>query len=130
MGTEFGSHDHHDRILREWLLLLLRFAITQEALDRSAALTMAEELDSLGTRWKPAAPHFFGRATSKVCDAITGPQNAQRDAVLRTHLARIDEPRLKRAFGSAVGLPPSLTQPQRTAAAKKNFGLWKGLPTK
>jgi hypothetical protein len=31
-----------------WLLLLLRYAVTREPSDRSAALAMADELDSLG----------------------------------------------------------------------------------
>ncbi len=129
MDTEFGLHDRQDRRLREWLLLLLRFAITHEPLDRSAALTMAEELDALGRRWKPAAPRFFGRATHEVCEAIIGLDDGQRDAVLRKHLARIDDPRLKQAFGSAVGLQPPLAQPLRIASAKKrHFDLWKGLP--
>jgi hypothetical protein len=66
MGIEFGSHDRHDRMLREWLLLLLRFAVTREPPDQSAALAMADELDSLGTRWRPAAPLFFLTATNQV----------------------------------------------------------------
>ena len=46
MVGETGSHDWRDRQVREWLLLLLRFAITREQSDRSAVLAMADELDS------------------------------------------------------------------------------------
>jgi hypothetical protein len=54
MISEFDSHDWRDRKLQEWLLLLLRYAVTRESSDRSAALAMADELDSLGARWRPA----------------------------------------------------------------------------
>lgn len=129
MGGEFGLHDRQDRILREWLLLLLRFAVTHEPSDQSTALAIAEELDALGVRWKSAAPRFFVRTTNEVCEAIVGVNDDRRDAVLRKHLARIDNPRLKLAFRSAVGLPaiPEQLQARATAKKKKSSDLWKGL---
>jgi hypothetical protein len=63
----FGSPDWRDRKVREWLLLLLRFAVTREPPDRAAALAVAEELDSLGMRrngWHRA--FFSGRAAKSV----------------------------------------------------------------
>ena len=48
MEAEFGSHDWRDRKVRDYLLLLLRFAVTREATDQVAALALAEQLDSLG----------------------------------------------------------------------------------
>jgi hypothetical protein len=64
MAAAIGSHDWRDRKVREWLLLLLRFAVTRELSDQSAALTSADELDSLGVRWRPTGPIFFsGRVT-------------------------------------------------------------------
>ena len=130
MGVEFASHDRHDRMLREWLLLLLPFAVTHEASDRSSALAMADELDSLGTRWRPAAPLFFLRATDDVCNAILAVDDEQSDAVLRKHIARIDAPRLRQAFQTAVGLPATPHEPQRKGPdrRRKSFDLWKGLP--
>jgi hypothetical protein len=129
MGIEFGSHDRHDRMLREWLLLLLRFAITREPPDQSAALAMADELDSLGTRWRPAAPLFFLTATNEVSTAILAIDDGQSRAVLRKHLARIDDPRLRQAFQAAVGLQSASETPQQheIGKRKKNFDLWKGL---
>jgi hypothetical protein len=69
MVAEIGSHDWRDRKGREGLLLLLRFAITQEPSDQSAALAMADELDSLVVRWRPAAPSFFLRTSHEICEA-------------------------------------------------------------
>ena len=70
MIGEFGSHDWRGRKRQEWLLLLLRYAVTRELSDRSAAFAMADELDSLGGQWRPAAPRFFLKTSQEVCSAI------------------------------------------------------------
>jgi hypothetical protein len=104
--VETGADDWRERRIREWLLLLLRFAVTRESSDRTAALAMADELDSLGGDWRPQAPRFFFKTTSAVCRAIVevgdGPNNT--NAVLRNHASRIEDPRLREAFRAAVGL--------------------------
>src|SRR5215510_4298665 len=129
MLVEIGSQDWRHRKLREWLLLLLRFAITLETSDQSAALALADELDSLGLRWRPAAPRFFLRTTREVCEAIV--EGWHDSAALRKHLARIDDPRLRRAFRAALGLDRT-SEPQRQDARKNrrngNLDLWRGLP--
>jgi hypothetical protein len=127
-GCERAKMDRQDCMLREWLLLLLRFAITREQSDQATALTMAEELDSLGAKWKPAAPSFFARTSVDVSGAIVAVNDEQRDTVLQKHLARIDDPRLKQAFRSAVNLQPA-DQVRLNVIAKKSksFDLWKGI---
>src|SRR6266508_2011765 len=138
MVAEFGSHDWRERKVREWLLLLLRFAVTREPSDRSAALAMAEELDSLGVRWRPAGPSFFLRTSDEVCEAIRAVGDGHNNAVLRRHVGRIEDPRLRRAFQAAVGpqQTPAVvglqqsSEPQREGAkskTRKNRDLWKGL---
>ena len=104
MVTTFGSQDWRDRKVREWLLVLLRFAVTREPADQSAALAVADELDSLGVRGKRMAPSFFLRTSKEVCEAIRAAGDGRDNAVLRRHVARIDDPRLRRAFQAAVGL--------------------------
>jgi hypothetical protein len=59
MTAAFNPHDWRSRKVREWPLLLLRFAITREASDRLAVLVMADELDGVGIERRPAAPTFF-----------------------------------------------------------------------
>ena len=132
MVTEFDPHDWRDRKLWEWLLLLLRFAVTREASDWSAALAMADELDSVGLRWRPAAPKFFLRTSNEVCDAILAVSDRHNSSVLRTHVARIDEPRLRRAFQAAVGLRQASEPQQQNTKRKVRKGddLWKGLAKK
>jgi hypothetical protein len=129
MSVAIGAYDWRDRKLREWLLLLLRFAITRQPSDASLALAMADELDSLGLRWRPVAPSFFRRTTSDICEAIEMVEDGHNNAVLRRHVARIDDPRLKRAFRAAVGLRESVECPPQSVNndRDKYRDLWKGL---
>lgn len=82
-----GSEDWHHRKLRDWLLLLLRFAVTRELLDKTAAFAAADELDSLGLHWRPDRPNFFlrtkllnlrhdphGRGWASQCNLATAPR--------------------------------------------------------
>jgi hypothetical protein len=127
MGAPF-DHEWEARKVREWLLLLLRFAITQEPSDCAAAHAMADEIDALGMRWRPAAPRFFGRTTGEVCDAIKGRDNR----ILRRHLSRIDDRRLRQAFEAAIGLPPPQESKQNSPKNRKgkNTDLWRHLRRK
>ena len=132
MVAEFGPHDWRERKIREWLLLLLRFAVTREPTDQAAALAAADELDALGVRWKRTAPSFFVKTSVEVSNAIITVSEGSSHAVLRRHLARIDDLRLRRAFRAAVGLQERSEAPEGSAEGKgrKYPDLWKGLPTK
>src|SRR5215831_4768744 len=88
-GTS-ADPDWGARQVREWLLLLLRFAVTSDPKDQSAALALADEIDALGLQWRPSAPTFFRRTASEVCEAITALDDPKRMAVLKRHLARIE----------------------------------------
>lgn len=132
MTAAFSSHDWRDRKVQEWLLLLLRFAVTREPRDQTAVLATADELDSAGIGWRPAAPSFFLRTSNEVCAAILGVGDRHNTAVLQRHIARIDDPRLRRAFQAAVGLRPTSAPRQQDTKGKqrKDRGLWEGLPRK
>ena len=104
MAALMGPNDWQDRKVREWLLLLLRFAVTREPLDQAAALAMADELDSVAPRWRPAAPSFFSRTSSDVCEALLSVKKGNENAILRRHASRIDDLRLRQAFEVAAGL--------------------------
>jgi hypothetical protein len=103
MTAAFGSHDWRDSKVREWLLRLLCFAVTRKSLDQSSVLATADELDAVGLRARRDAPRFFQRTSRAVCEAILA--SHEGEGVLRAHIARIDDLRLRRAFQGAVGLP-------------------------
>jgi hypothetical protein len=121
-----GSHDWRDRKLQDWLLLLLRFAVTQDPADHLAVLALADELDALGLRWRPGGPSFFARTSHEVCEAILAGSNRNNDAILYKHASRIDDPRLRHAFRAAVGLQPTS---EFRRQSKRDSDLFRGLPT-
>jgi len=124
--TPIGANDEQDwgaKQVSEWLLLLLRFAVTSDAKDQSAALALADEIDARGLQWRPSAPTFFRRTTKEVCKAITTLDDPKRAAFLKRHLARIDNPVLRRAFRAAVNIDEETAPSQRNAR-----DLWFGLP--
>lgn len=119
-----GSQDWRADRIREWLLLILRFAITRDPKDEMAALAMADEIDALGLRWRPSGPSFFRRTSAEVCQSISAPDYPRRATILRRHSARIEDPRLRRAFRAAVECEQS--SPAASSEAKRR-NLWAGL---
>jgi len=85
---------------------------------------MADEIAALGRRWRPSAPGFFRRTTDEVCKAMGAPADANRATILKKHLARIDDPRLRRTFAAAAGI-----ERRRSLHFSKIDGerLWAGL---
>jgi hypothetical protein len=120
-----GSAEWRAAHIREWLLLLLRFAITHDPGDQDAVLSVANEIDSLGLRRTQSAPSFFRRTSSEVCQAITTRDDPKRNAILAKHLARIDDLRLRRAFRAAIGLED---RPAQASTESRRQELWAGLP--
>jgi hypothetical protein len=120
----FGSQDWRVKRIREWLLLLLRFAVTRDAKDEAAALAMGDEIDAIGQRWRPPGPSFFRRTTDEVCRAITAPDGVKRATILKKHLARIDDPRLRRAFAAATEVE---RRPSPAFSKIDGQRLWAGL---
>jgi hypothetical protein len=110
------------RKIRKWLLLLLRFAVTREPADAAAIVAAANDLDMIGRRWAESAPSFFRRTSAEVCNAIISREDRGRTAVLKRHIARIDELRLRRAFQAALDLKES-----RVSRKNKRCNLWDGL---
>ena len=119
-----ASQDQRAGQIREWLLLILRFAVTRDSNDEAGVFGKADELDSLGLRWRPAAPNFFRRTSAEICNAITETDDPKRAAILKRHLERIDDLRLRRAFQAAVEV--EVRPPQVSKTKRQN--LWTGLP--
>jgi len=130
MTVELHEDDRLTLEIREWLLALLRFAVTRLQSDHAIALTIADELDAVGGQWRPVAPRFFTRTTDEICAAIAALVDGQNSIVLRRHVQRIEDPRLRRAFQAAVGLVETREPDRRreTRPPARNKALWRGLP--
>jgi hypothetical protein len=109
--------------VRDWLLAILRFAVTLDQSDRAAVLTMAREMDRSGSNAEPAFA-FFLRTSAELCNAIADKDNPKRVAALQSHLKRIDDHRLRRTFQAATEFDPRATVSSR---ADKRGDLWTGL---
>jgi hypothetical protein len=112
------------RVLRAWQLALLRFAVTLDNADRLNVMAIAAEIDRGGHHYEEQMNFcFFRKISGDLCTSILG-QNDAADANLRQYLERIEDPRLKRAFASAVDID---TAPPRIRKPKSNNWLWRGL---
>jgi hypothetical protein len=68
--------------IRDWLLALLRYAVTLHDADKSAVLLIAVEIDKLGSLAEDrSAFKFFRRTSTDLCSAIMDKQNSKRRAV-------------------------------------------------
>ena len=129
MSAHFQRVEDLDRHVKDWLFLLLRFAITRDANDRAAVMQTAAVLDALA-RGDPSPFGFFTRTSDQVCEAISQCQNEVARQTLRKHAASIDDPRLRAAFLASLGLddPPAQRQHRRRAQWRERDDLWRGLP--
>jgi len=111
----------------DWLLAILRFAITLERDDRAAVMIMAHELDwPRGVRPRRTFA-FFKRTSVELCDAIADKSSPSRGVIIRRQLARIENPRLRHAFEAASELDAGAFH---ALSPRKRWqgDLWKGLP--
>ena len=117
------------KTVRDWLLAILRYAVTLHDADRSAVLVIAEEIDKLGSHAEePPAFKFFRRTSIELCSAILDAQNSNKSAVLHLHLKRIDDCRLRRAFEAAIDEDTSSATSDADKMKKRGAqDLWKGL---
>jgi hypothetical protein len=137
--TDATAQDESRRI-REWLLAILRFAVTLEPSDRAAVLAIAAEMDRLGCPRETASFAFFVRTSRDFCGNIAGQDGPERTAALRSYLAAIEDIRLRRAIEAALELDQPSTdslreKTKRPPSQKRMYGsrrwygddLWQGL---
>ena len=117
--------------MRDWLLALLRYAVTLEEADHAALLAAAAELDRSGARSEQPAFDFFTRTSMEFCLALGAPDQPESRAVLQRLLRRIDDRRLRGALEGAIALArpvmpgPPLGRSETRPGRRED--LWKGL---
>ena len=111
--------------IRDWLLALLRFAVTREENDRTAFLRSALELDRSASCQRDAAFAFFTRTSTDLCTALRDLDDSQSRLAIQRQLKRIDDDRMRRALEAAIGVDPASATP-KVRPHSRAF-LWKGL---
>jgi len=127
-GVECGAQDDLYRI-REWLLAILRFAVTRQPADRTAVLTMAESMDRPGARAALASFDFFVRTSIEFCDGIAAEGDPEKTTALRRQLKRIGDERLRRALEAALDGGLAKRRAGKSRRPDRNY-LFRGLPTR
>lgn len=114
-----------DEPTRDWLLAVLRYAVTRDAADLSVVLGLAEAIDARGSHSEPSSFEFFRRSSLELCQAIGEEASPGRSATIKRHLDRIEDARLRRAFAAAV----EIELPHHAADGTKlrRPELWRGL---
>ena len=115
--------------VRDWLLATLRFALTLEQTDRATVLAIAKNMDRSGSRLASTAFAFFIRTSTELCNAIADKDDPKRVATLRSHLERIDDHRLQRAFEAAIefGDTCQIVESANKIRKRGSQDIWKGL---
>lgn len=129
MSNAATPGDVQSKKIRDWLLAILRYAVTLDDADRASVFIIAREMDRAGPRTDHAMFTFFLRTSTELCDAIAD-KDSGRKTSLRHHLKRIDDARLRRALEaatrSASDSPPVKRDANLRTCGRKD--LWKGLP--
>lgn len=128
-GAQMGSTSNllvseESHRIREWLLAILRFAVTLEQCDRAALMCSAAEMDRLGAGTTQSGFTYFTRTSTKLCDCIAAKRGFDNLAELWLHLEQIDDNRLRFALEGA--LFEKARGPTRSKKSNREH-LWKGL---
>ena len=103
--------------IQDWLLAIVRFAITLEPADRQTVLAIAQETDGLGSLPGRSSFSYFVRTSTELCRAIADRNDPGRTAIIRRHLAEIGDRRLRQATAAAIDLEGA----QRTRLSEARF---------
>ena len=124
--NDLGAQERaRSNLVRDWLFLLLRYAVTLEEADHAALLAAAAELDRSGSRSEQPAFDFFTRTSMEFCLALGAPDKPELRAALRRLLNRVDDRRLRRVLQAAITEEPQ--RPLSVAKRSSRDYLWKGL---
>jgi hypothetical protein len=125
--SDFASpEERQQQQIADWLLAILRFAVTRQEPDRMSALTMANDMDRPSAHAESNSFAFFANTTKELCDVIANEHTPQRLRVLRQHLGRIGNRRLRAAIEAATGLQERGTAATAHPESVRAY-LWKGL---
>lgn len=126
MAGKAAQNERQSERIRNWLLAILRFAVTRDDTDRMYVLETARELDRQDPADGNPSFSFFGRTSAEICNAIVADDDAARQAVLTRHFNAIGDRRLRDALKAATEPQPVKLPSSKTVKHKRDY-LWKGL---
>ena len=115
------------RRISEWLLGILRFAVTLEQRDQAAVMCLAAEMDCPGAGTSRSGFSYFTRTSTRLCDCIAAKHDLDKLAELCRYIEKIDDRRLRRALEGT--LFAKRNKSVRSRQPDREY-LWKGLAVK
>ena len=122
-----SARDARDDMVRDWLFLVLRYAVSREAQDRRTILDLAAKMDTLGKERDREAFRFFRDHSERLCAAIAAPDTLGRRRILLARARMIGQRPLQRAFLLTCRLELREKVFSGFGTASDRSGLWKGL---
>jgi hypothetical protein len=122
-----SARDARDDMVRDWLFLVLRYAVSREAQDRRTVLDLAAKMDTLGKERDREAFRFFRDHSERLCAAIAAPDTLGRRRILLARARMIGQRPLQRAFLLTCRLELREKVFSGFGTASDRSGLWKGL---
>ena len=113
--------------INDWLLAVLRFAVTLDQRDRVALMALAAEMDQLGLGQSRSGFSYFSRTSAQFCDYIVGKAGSEKGAQLRSYIKGIKDDRLRRTLRAAIFGKPLKSERSRLMTRDR---LWKDIATK
>lgn len=120
------QEEWQSRKIKNWLLTLLRFAVTRDNTDRMCVLEAAREIDHQNRDPDDTSFSFFVRTSAEICNAIASQHDSNRQATLIRYFKCIDDHRLRAALEAATDCRPVESASPRPAKRKREE-LWRGL---
>lgn len=135
MEEAAAQGEWQSRKIKNWLLTLLRFAVTRDDTDKMCVLELAREIDRRNIASGETTFSFFVRTSSEICSTIVAGDCPDRQAMLARHFNRIEDLRLRAALEAATQNRADrsvlLSQTHELASSKlakrKRDDLWRGL---
>lgn len=125
MAQATADRERRSRTIRNWLLAILRFAVTRDSIDRMRVLEMAQKIDQQNFVSGKTTFSFFVRASAEICNAIVATQNPKRQTILLRYFNWIDDRRLRVVLEAAVecrSVDPAPPKPARRKRKKPRRG--------
>ena len=126
MAETATQREWQSRKIKNWLLTILRFAVTRDETDRMYVLETAREIDRQSAVSGETSFSFFVRTSAEICNMIVADQDPKRRATLVRYFNCIDDRRLRSALEAATECRP-VTPASSKPAKRKRHDLWRGL---
>lgn len=120
------EREWQSRKIKNWLLTVLRFAMTRDETDRICVLEIAREFDRKSSGAGETSFSFFARTSAKICSIIVADQDPKRRTTLLRYFNCIEDRRLRPALEAATE-SNSVVPAAPKSAKRKREDLWRGL---